>query len=319
MRVPQSCVSLLLAILTGGAAAVAAERECWTLRHHCGGHDTAKYQFGLSARAQVEESNAGKVEVNRVEMRLRMECLAEYRGVADDGHQSVIGRILSGTMRGAGREVEESRDIGETVFQYLLTPRAEMKRQRLTSGDPPAIFFSGVTLVFGPDDAFLADGVGVLPDGPVAIGDTWDGMASKPGPADGEPTAVAYTSTLLGVDEFQGRSCLKIRTVSTAELTDSAAMPGTRLTAHMAGTLASEHIWRFDPESGLIVSDEGSIDILVCERATGREGEARSMDTTAVINTRSVLTEYNGRKIGGQSESLSQNSSGRTGGTAPLC
>jgi hypothetical protein len=247
----------------------------------------------------VEESNAGEVEVSRVEMRLRMECLAEYVEAGDDGHLSVMGRILSGTMRGTGQEVEGSRDLGETVFQYLLTPRGEMKRQRLTSGDPPAIFFSGVTLVFGPDDAFLADGVGVLPDGPVAIGDTWEGIAPKLGPADGEAGEVAYTSTLLGVEEFRGRSCLKIKTVSTAELTDSAAMPGTTLTAHMASTLASEHIWRFDPERGLIVSDEGSIDVLVRERATGPEGEARSMDTTAVIRMRSALTEYNGRNVVG--------------------
>jgi hypothetical protein len=298
MRVAHTCVSVLVTVLMVAAAARAAETACWNLKHHCGSRDTAAYDFGLSARAQVEERASGEVEISRAEMRIRMKCLAEYVSGADGGLQRVIGRILSGTLRGSGEEMDVSHDLGETVVQYLLTPRGEVKRHDLTSGDPPAIFFSGVTLVFDPEDAFLADGVGVLPDHPVEVGDSWEGIVVKPGPAGGRAEEVAFKSTLLGVEDFRGRRSLKIKTASAAELTESAPIPGTSITAHMASTLRAEHIWRFDPERGIILSDQGSIDVLVCERARGPDGDTRAMDTSAIIRTRSVLTEFNGRKVG---------------------
>ncbi len=83
-------------------------------------------------------------------------------------------------------------------------------------------------------------------------------------------------------------------------LSETAPVPGTPVTGHMESTLSVEYVRRFDPERGIVMSDEGSADIIVHARADSAEGDTMTMDTSAVVRTRSALIEFNGERIEGR-------------------
>jgi hypothetical protein len=299
MRVTCRLACLLLALPVAMTATAAAGPETWDLKHHQGHRDKAVYHFGLSARAQVEGEAFAEAATTRGEMSLQMKCMAEYVGGTASGDQKIVGRILSGTLRVKAEGTDESLELPEAVFQYIVTPRGQLKKHELTSGEPPVLFFPGLSLVFGPEDAFMAGGMLVLPDHPVKVGDTWKGTILKPRPDGGEAQEIPFESALVGVEEFRGRRCVKIKTAVVAKLEHAAPIPGTPVTGHMESTLSAEGVCLFDPERGLVMSDEGSLDVVVHARADTADGETLTMDTSAVIRTRSALTEFNGEEIGG--------------------
>ena len=46
------------------------------------------------------------------------------------------------------------------------------------------------------------------------------------------------------------------------------------------------------------MSDEGSTDVAIHGRAEGQDGQTFTMKLSAALNTRSVLSEINGEKVG---------------------
>jgi hypothetical protein len=287
----------MLGALTASVAAPAAEKRSWDLRHHRGDGDKTAYQLSLAGRVKVEGEVEGQMEVTRGEMTLRAECTAEYAGTTEEGDQRIAGRILSGTYAIDGEGGKDSLDLGQVICQYVISPAGDLRAHRITSGDPPLFFFPGLTLVFGPEDAFLAGGVLVFPDRPVEVGETWRGTALRPRAGGAEPVRIPYESKLVAVEQFRGRECLKIETSCVGKQTRSAPVPGAAATGHFESTLASEHVLRFDPERGIIMFDEGTINVVVHARADKPDGDSMAFDTSAVINTRSALTQFNGETM----------------------
>ena len=285
----------LAVVLVAAAAANLAAAEGTVLKHHQGTGDKAVYDFGLSARVKVEGS--GGSGTAQAEMTLQMKCLAEFVEVLPNGHQGLRGQIVSGTLTGKGEGETKTVAVKDVVVNYELSPQGEMKAVELVAGDPPILFFPGAHLGFGPDDAFLLGGRAVFPDRPVSEGEKWGGTAQKPHPVSGEIQEEQYESRVLGTEQFRGRKCLKIRTTGTFPLEGSAPVPGTEVVAQVRGMISGHDIWLFDPERGLIMSVEGSHRLVVSARAEMGAEVAGIATTSAVINIRSVLTEFNGEKI----------------------
>jgi len=283
------------AMLVAAAAANLAAAESIVLKHHQGTGDKAVYDFGLSARAKVEESGgSGTVQA---EMTLQMKCLAEFLEVLPNGDQKLRGQIVSGTLTAKVEGEAKTLALKDVVVNYELSPQGEMKLRELVGGDPPFLAFPGVRFGLLADDAFLLGGKALFPDRPVSEGEKWSGTAKKPHPVSGEIQEEQYESRVLGTEQFRGRKCLKIRTTSTFPLEGSAPVPGTEVVTQVKGTISGHDIWLFDPERGLIMSVEGSHRLVITARVEMGAEVAGIATTSAVINIRSVLTEFNGEKI----------------------
>jgi len=132
------------------------------------------------------------------------------------------------------------------------------------------------------DVIFLA-GVGVLPEEPVTVGDTWEGVAQFPqwGDAVHEKSLWRYHSQILGTDSYDGQDCFKIRTTLSLENADAGSIE------RINGVYAAE--WLFEPELGLVMK----ADMSGAVAATYTSGRS---ETITYHNTVKLI-EYNGQKL----------------------
>jgi hypothetical protein len=110
----------------------------------------------------------------------------------------------------------------------------------------------------------------------------------------GEDLVVKYQSVLLGEEQFRGAVCQKIKTTATSSFSASEEMPELGGTIKASAKATSQHTWLFDPERGLIASAEGTNRLSVTMQVGDPDQTLVSVTLSGVINSRSVLTEYNG-------------------------
>ncbi|UCC67736.1 MAG: hypothetical protein JSV79_11550, partial [Armatimonadota bacterium] len=122
-----------------------------------------------------------------------------------------------------------------------------------------------------------------LPDGPVTVGDTWEGAVQFPqwGDAVHENSLWKYRSQIVGRESYGGRECFKIRTTLSLEDIDAGSV------GRINGVYAAESL--FDPGLGLIMK----ADMSGAAAVTYTSGRSE----TITYHNSVRLIEYNGQKL----------------------
>lgn len=284
------------AVIALTSLAPAAEPEKVLLRYGGAAGDTARYQVAFSGREQT--TGAGLEEAFRSELSVQMECLVEWLEDGSGTARPVKGKVTSGSATSRAEGEEQTLEFEEVTARYMVTPRGEIESYEVTEGEPPMLHIGGGAMAPGPEDGFLLSGWGVLPEGPVKKGDTWSGTALIPTPFGEEPMGLDYEAAYLGREEHRGISCHRIRTAVRFEDEEAQSDPEAG-EMRMAARLAAECTWLLDAERGVIVFADGSNRVTTTVTFESPDGESNSLEAAGVINMRSVLTEFNGRKLGG--------------------
>jgi hypothetical protein len=293
MRISRVVRSLLLpfAVLLAAAPAVfSAAPAGKVLRFRLKEGDTAVYQHSRSGRAEMTEA-AG--EKSRMEMTAQARCTVEFLGETAGGDFGVQAVIEPHTVNAKVDGEEQTQESPGNAARYIVNNQGRIKKVTWLTGDPTADPESA-GLVVTPDDVFLLGGAGILPDKPLKKGDKWTGTVTVPGAVMGEDLVVKYQSVLLGEEQFRGAVCQKIKTTATSSFSASEEMPELGGTIKASAKATSQHTWLFDPERGLIASAEGTNRLSVTMQVGDPDQTLVSVTLSGVINSRSVLTEYNG-------------------------
>ncbi|MCJ7752437.1 MAG: hypothetical protein MUQ65_15340 [Armatimonadetes bacterium] len=277
--------------LIGALASSARAEKAEVLRFRHTPGDKAVYDFSVSSRAQATEEGGESV---RAEVTVQMKCPVEFLGDTPSGDWGIRGQISSGVMNVTSGGEEQSLDFGDVEARYVVSPSGEIGSHRLISGTPPVLQFAGGVLVLGPEDAFTLAGAAIFPDKPLAKGDTWKGVASVPSIVSGESHDVPYESALLGEERFRGALCKKIKTTRSILIENAAQSPDGSGEARVRIKTSGAYVWLFDPKRGVIMSIQGSENIAVTTTIEQTDRKLLGISATGVINTRSLLTEFNG-------------------------
>ncbi len=284
-------LALAACILT---ACPALAEEGVLLKYHHSPGDRAVYACGVSSRAQITEEGGASA---RAEMVVQMTCLVEVLGDTASGDWGMVGSFPDGVLTVKVEGKEESHPFGDVGLRYVVSPRGEIKSVRLLGGEPPVLLFGGGVLALTPDGAFLLSGAGVFPDQPLGKGDTWKGVAGLPHLRGGGTYQIAYESALLGEEEFHGAKCWKIKTQTRQELQDTVTSCDGAGQVDFSVKSSGEETWLFDPSRGVIVSVAGTHNVKVGATIEHSGQKLVRTTTTGVLNTRSILREFNGVKI----------------------
>lgn len=262
----------LLAPVTAPAVEAADPPTGAVLRYHHGEGDCAVYD-SVAVSHEVSTSDDSPTEMDMTCYSLRGRYGFTFRGLSDDGMGRVevsdaeIGVTLEdGSMGLAATHRKSSED--EEPQTYSL--RGELPRDTVSGGH-------------STNDAIFLGGVGILPDGPVTVGDTWEGVAQFPqwGGAVHEQSLWRYHSQIVGADSYNGRACLKIRTTLSLESLDAGSIE------RLNGVCAAD--WLFSPDLGLIMKADMSGAVAL----TYTSGQS---ETITYHNTVKLI-EYNGHKL----------------------
>lgn len=287
------CLSLF-SLLTVAVSRPAAAADS-TLRYCQGEGDKASYDFSCSVHAKLDIQ--GGLTTSEADMTLKMKCLAEFLGADSDGNGKVRGQILSGTLQVKAEGEEENVPLDKLVINYRISPRGEMLESNLLSGEPPVL--PGIWYIYVPDDTFLVGGVGVFPEGPVKVGDKWQGVAHIPSMVTGESQDVPYESKMLGEEQFRGRTCAKIRTTFKDTYKDALDVPGGQGEVNVEAKASGWRLWRFDRARGLVMQTEGNDNLNVTVVSTHPDVGTQTVRISGVLKVQSLLTEFKGQKTPG--------------------
>lgn len=286
-----------LLFLLGGLASPARAEKAQVLRFRHTPGDKAVYNFSVSSRAEATEKGGESV---RAEVTVQMKCPVEFLGDTASGDWGVLGEITTGVMKVKSGGEEQSLDFGDVKARYVISPSGEITSLRLLSGNPPVLQFAGGVLALGPEDAFALAGTAIFPDTPLTQGDTWKGVASVPSIFSGRAHDVPYQSVLLGEERFKGAVCKRIKTTRSILIEDTAQAPDGSGEAYVKVKTSGAYIWLFDPQRGVIMSIQGSENIAVTTTVEQSGQKLLGVAATGVVNTRSLLTEFNGVKLSAQ-------------------
>ena len=297
MRISHVVRSLLLpfAVLLAAAPAVfPAAPAGKVLRFRPKEGDTAVYQHTLSTRAEMKEE-AG--EKSRTEMTAQARCTVEFLGENASGDFGVQAAIEPHTVDTKVDGEEGTEESPGSAARYVVNRQGRIKKVSWLTGDPTDDPESAA-LVITPDDVFLLGGAAILPDKAVKKGDKWSGTVTVPGAVMDEDLVVKYQSVLLGEEQFKGAVCQKIKTTATSSFSAREDMPELGGTIKASAKASGQYAWLFDAERGLIASAEGTDRLSLTVQVGDADQTLVSVTLSAVINSRSVLTEYNGVPVG---------------------
>lgn len=292
IRASAIAAPLLFLLCTLASSARAEKAQVLRFRHTPG--DKAVYDYSVSSRAKATEEGGQSV---LAEVTVQMECPVHFLGDTASGDWVIRGEISSGVMNVTSAGEEQSMEFGDLAARYVVSPKGEIQSQKLLSGNPPVLQFAGGVLVLGPEEAFTLAGTAVFPDKPLATGDTWKGIASVPNLVSGDSQDVPYESTLVGEERFRGALCKKIKTTRSILIEDAAQAPDGSGEARVRIKTSGAYVWLFDPTRGVIMSIQGSENIAVTTTFEQTDQKLLGISATGVVNTRSLLTEFNGTKL----------------------
>ncbi|MCJ7751794.1 MAG: hypothetical protein MUQ65_11990 [Armatimonadetes bacterium] len=106
-----------------------------------------------------------------------------------------------------------------------------------------------------------------------------------------------YESVLFGEERFRGALCKKIKTSLSILIEDTAQAPDGSGEAYVKIKTSGAYILLFDPQRGVIMSIQGSENIAVTTTIEQTDQKLLGITATGVVNTRSLLTEFNGVKL----------------------
>lgn len=111
----------------------------------------------------------------------------------------------------------------------------------------------------------------ILPEKAVKAGEKWTGTRSDTTDAMGGKSVsnTTYDYTLVGMDKYAGRDCLKITYSGKMTITSKGTMGGMDVFTEGNGTMKGTVY--FDPKAGLMVADEGKMDVELTAAVTGAQ------------------------------------------------
>jgi len=297
VRVCRPVVCVLALALTASLGLSAgwggAEPKGLTLRYHQTEGDQAAYDFAATAtmKLTIEPDMPG----SRIDASIQMKCLAEFQGSTPEGFTQVQGQILSGGMKVKTETVEHTEPITGVAVNYQVSPRGEIKQRDLLSGESPTM--PHLYFTFGPEAAFLLGGDVQFPSGPVKVGDTWKGTIRMPSWREDEELIARFESKALGLEQFRGRPCLKIKTTTKAFFTQTIPFSAGGPEVKAKIRVVSVATWRFDHERGLVMWAEGYNKTTTTAAATGPDGTRFEVTMSGITNMRTSLTKFNDEEI----------------------
>ena len=98
----------------------------------------------------------------------------------------------------------------------------------------------------------------------------------------------------------EGTFCKKIRTTRSFLIEDAAQAPDGSGEARVRINTSGAYVWLFDPQRGVIMSIQGSENIAVTTTIERTDQKLLGTTPTRVVNTRSLLTEFNGVTLSGE-------------------
>ncbi len=262
----------LLAPVTAPAVEAADPPTGALLRYHQGEGDCAVYD-SVAVSHEVSTSDDSPTEMDMTCYSLRGRYGFTFRGLSDEG----MGRVEVTT----GELEAMAEDGGTRMVAAIVMPPEEGEPQAYSlRGELPRDTASGG---HSTNDVILLSGVGILPEGAVTVGDTWEGVAQFPqwGDAVHEKSLWRYHSQIVGTDSYDGRGCLKMRTTLSLESIDAGSIE------RVNGVCATD--WLFDPELGLILKADTSGAVA----ATYTSGRSETITYHSTVK----LIEYNGQTL----------------------
>jgi hypothetical protein len=293
--VASALAAVVLAALTSYGAEAPAQQATHglVLKYHQTEGDRAAYDFSATGVAKLNVQKGLTTE--KINVNLQMKCVEEFWEPTSDGLIQVQGAILSGTIKAIWQGEEEAQPVERTAVNYKIASSGEMQEQELLSGEP--LILPGMFIVFGPDDAFLIGGRMQFPKKPLKVGDKWKGTVRIPTLESGQTILADYESKVLGLEQYRGRPCVKIKTTSKYSEKETAPVPESGGTATGKVTTAETQTWRFDYERGLVMSSEGTIQATLTGTFVDEEAREYTATMSGVVNTRSKMTEFNGQAL----------------------
>ena len=263
------------------------------LKYHQTEGDRASYDFSATGTAKLNVQKGLTTE--RLDVSMQMKVLEEFWEPTAEGLARVQGAILSGTVKAKSKTEEETQPIQRMAANYKIASGGEMREVELLSGEPPVL--PGLFFTFGPDDAFLLGGLIQFPKKPLKAGDKWKGTARIPSAESDETVLVNYQCNVLGLEQYRGRPCVKIKT--TAKFSDNETIPEPESGGTIAAkiTATETNTWRFDYERGLVMSSKGTIRVSLAATFVDQDANVSTATITGVVNARSAMTEFNGQKL----------------------
>jgi len=268
------CVLALASSLfiPGGAATAADPQTSVVLRYHQGEGDSVVYDsVAVSHEIRVSDDTPTGIDMTCASLRGRYGFT--FRGLSDES---------KGRVEVTAAEIEVMAEDGSTrmVASVAKPPGEEELDTFSLRGELPRDSVSGG---HSTNDVIFLSGVGILPDGPVTVGDSWQGVAQFPqwGDVVHEKSLWRYHSQIVGTDSYHGKDCFKIRTTLSLEDIDAGSIE------RINGVCAAE--WLFDPELGLIMKADMS-GAVATAYTSGRS-------ETITYHNSVKLIEYNGQKL----------------------
>jgi hypothetical protein len=111
----------------------------------------------------------------------------------------------------------------------------------------------------------------ILPEKAVKAGEKWTGMRSDTSDAMGGKSVsnTTYEYTLVGKGRYSGQDCLKISYSGKMTITSKGTMGGMDVFTEGNGTMTGTVY--FDPKAGLMVAEEGKMDVELTAAVTGAQ------------------------------------------------
>ncbi|RPI25613.1 MAG: hypothetical protein EHM57_01310 [Actinobacteria bacterium] len=313
MRRTIAVTLVAVAVLAAGCANPSSESESVTLRYSLDDGDTFTYrnEYDMAMTTEIEGLPMEDVPDGPIDIDLSAALTTRY--AVSDGTEPGTYAVTFGydevsdlamTMRAGGEEMTFTEDdlAGELAGSGVPLPGNEVEFIVDSSGHILSVNVDGTPVPlpgvaggglsgFGSETPFLGP---EMPEGPVAVGDTWTAEWSVE-PFPGTEMQVSAQSHLLSVETVDGAEVYVIETTTTAtpldvELADilgglaaedlAGGPADFGLTMRVAATPGRSTVW-FDPARGITVRQEfaGGADVTMSFQGEGQSG-SMTMRTT---------------------------------------
>lgn len=283
-RLPSLALFPLLAALAADGVRAAPQEVRLELRAEEG--ETATYRYETEAAVTPPPGMGGATNVNTtMVLRRTVETVTpdslRYRAEIRDFQLDVSSQSqqAQGQLESMAQQARENA-VGSS-FWLTVTPSGEMIRIRQQGGT--TVQGSGI------EQSLRQLSFARLPEGAVAVGDSWSGTDSVDASSYGAPiqgTVITETRTTLERIDRSGDVPVAVLQSESTFTLDADSAGGRGITGEMDGS--SAQTLRFDLQAGRFLSAEGNQDIVFNLSMPGGQGGSMSVQTAIRHSSRLV-------------------------------
>gem|GEM_PF-6542091 len=276
-RIPVLCFVAALLLLTLQAASAIV------LQYKGQAEDKFTYKYSLSGEKIMTNLTTGQT--------MRTKISGSKTGVtrvvsASSEELELEVAILSGettTTTASGQK--QSQPAEKSKHWIRMTPQGKMLEIKPTKQDEEMDTSERVLRAI--------DEAGELPEGDVNVGDVWRKSLTTKEPGSSQPIPITVESKLLGIVEFKGHSCAKIKITFQAPLNShyvaTSGLPA-GASADMTGMISGDTIEFFDPKLGQQVYSVATLQSTF-DTTVRSQGKSQEIKSQAYISLKSSLVE----------------------------